>query len=344
MHTTQLGRSGLRVSRLCLGTMTFGEQNSEAESHRLLDLARDRGIDFVDVAEMYPVPARAETQGLSETYVGSWLARQPRDRVIVATKVAGPGRGLAWLRSPLTCDGGQIAQALEASLRRLRTDYIDLYQIHWPARSVPMFGASQYEPADETGRPGIHEQLEALGRLVAAGKIRYVGVSNETPWGVSEFVRQAELHGLPRIATIQNAFSLVNRTFENGLAETCHREDVSLLGYSALAFGHLSGKYLDDPQADGRVRRFPAFGQRYTKEYLAPAVAAHVALAREHGLKPAQMALAWAASRWYMGSLILGATTAAQLEEDIEGAQLNLSAEVLAGIEAIHRRWPNPAP
>ncbi|MEH6460995.1 NADP(H)-dependent aldo-keto reductase [Chitinimonas sp. JJ19] len=344
MRYQPLGSSQLQVSALCLGTMTFGEQNTEAEAHAQLDLAYERGINFIDVAEMYPVPARAETQGLSERYLGTWLARQARDKLIIATKVAGPGRGLQWLRSPLRCDGPQIQQAVEASLARLRTDYIDLYQLHWPARSVPLFGASQYEPADERHHPSLHEQLAALGRLVEQGKVRYVGLSNETPWGVCQFIKLAEQHGLPRVASVQNAFSLVNRSFEQGLAEVCHREHVGLLAYSALAFGHLSGKYLDDPQAAGRITRFPAFGQRYGKEQLPPAVAAYVALAREHGLKPAQMALAWAQHRWYVSSTIIGATQLGQLAENLDSTELVLPQAVLDGIEAIHRRYPNPAP
>ncbi|GAB3264208.1 aldo/keto reductase [Chitinimonas naiadis] len=344
MQYRQLGRTDLHVSTLCLGTMTFGEQNSEAEAHAQLDLAMAEGINFIDAAEMYPVPARPETQGSTERFVGSWLVKQPRDRIILATKVTGPGRGMQWIRQPMLCDGAQITTAVEGSLQRLQTDYIDLYQIHWPARAVPMFGGTQYDPANETDSVGIHEQLESLGKLVQAGKLRYIGLSNETPWGVSEFLKLAEQHGLPRVASIQNAFSLVNRTFENGLAETCHREQVSLLAYSALAFGHLSGKYLQDPQAEGRLTRFPAFGQRYTKENLPPAVAAYIALAREHGLKPAQMALAWTQSRWYAGSTIIGASRLDQLEENIASAALVLSPAVLEGIEAIHRRYPNPAP
>jgi len=344
MQYRKLGRTDLKVSALCLGTMTFGEQNSEAEAHAQLDLALAEGINFIDAAEMYPVPARAETQGSTERYVGSWLTRQARDRIVLATKVTGPGRGMPWIRQPMRCDGAQIAEALEGSLQRLRTDYVDLYQIHWPARGVPMFGGTQYDPATETIHASIHEQLEALGKLVVAGKVRYVGLSNETPWGVSEFLQLAAQHNLPRVVSLQNAFSLVNRSYEQGLAESCHREGISLLAYSPLAFGHLSGKYLTDPQADGRLTRFPAFGQRYGKENLPAAVAAYVGLAQAHGLNPAQMALAWAQQRWYMGSVIIGATKLEQLQQNIASCRLTLSTEVLEGIEAIHRRYPNPAP
>ncbi|MBV8658419.1 MAG: aldo/keto reductase [Burkholderiales bacterium] len=344
MQAVQLGQSDLYVPPLCLGTMTFGEQNTEAEAHAQLDRALALGLNFIDAAEMYPVPARRETQGLTERYIGTWLKRQPRDRIVLATKVAGPHRGLDWIRSPLTLDADQIALAIDTSLQRLQTDYIDLYQIHWPARPVPLFGGGLPNPSTDAHSPSIQAQLEALARAVKAGKVRHIGVSNETPWGVAEFVRVAEQYGLPRIATIQNAASLVNRTFEMGLAEACHHSRVSLLAYSPLAFGHLSGKYIDNPGAEGRINRFAAFGQRYGKPNLRPAVTAYVELAREHGLKPAQMAIAWLRSRWWVGSTIIGATTLAQLEEDIASSQLVLPQAVLEAIDAIHLRYPNPAP
>jgi aryl-alcohol dehydrogenase-like predicted oxidoreductase len=344
MEFITLGRSDLRVSRLCLGTMTFGEQNSESDAHAQLDYAVERGINFIDAAEMYPVPAKAETQGRTEQYVGSWLRRQQREQLIVATKIAGPSRGLQWIRNPLALDASQIGQAIDGSLQRLQTDYVDLYQIHWPARNVPMFGGTQYDPVQEGEPTDIRHQLDALAAAVAAGKVRHIGLSNETPWGVSQFTRLAEQHGLPRVVSIQNAASLVNRTFENGLAETCHREQVSLLAYSALAFGYLSGKYLANPQAEGRITRFPAFGQRYSKPNLQPAVAAYIDLARTHGLNPSQMALAWTNSRWWVASTIVGATNLTQLRDNIDAASLTLSQAVLDGIEAIHLRYPNPAP
>lgn len=344
MRYTKLGHSDVLVSAVCLGTMTFGEQNSEADAHNQLDCALAHGINFIDTAEMYPVPVRAETYGTTERYVGSWLKHQARDRLVIATKAAGPGRGLEWVRNPLTCDAAQIVEAAEASLKRLQTDYIDLYQLHWPARTVPKFGTTLYEPMADEGMPSIHEQLTGLAKLVDAGKVRYVGLSNETPWGVTEFVRLAAHYGLPRVQTLQNACSLVNRTFENGLAEVCHREQVGLLAYSVLGFGHLTGKYLDNPAAEGRVTRFPGFAQRYTKPNLLPAVQAYVDLARQHGLSPAHMAQAWVMNRWYVASTIVGATTRAQLEENIASLDVVLSEEVLARIEAIHLLWPNPAP
>lgn len=256
METIRLGRSDLQVSRICLGTMTFGEQNTEGQGHSQLDYAFSRGINFIDAAEMYPVKPRAETYGETERIVGKWLKRQPRDRVVLATKVAGPAR-MPWIRNGGDLTPDSIREAVEGSLARLQTDYIDLYQIHWPARNAPIFGQKRFDPTRERECASIQAQLEAMGELVRAGKIRYVGVSNETPWGVAEFVKQAEQHGLPRIATIQNPYNLLNRSFEDGLDEACFRTDVSLLVYSPLAFGQLTGKYLagPPPRAAGLQRR-----------------------------------------------------------------------------------------
>ena len=345
MDVRSLGRTELSVSSICLGTMTFGEQNSEAEAHALLDYAFAHGVTFLDAAEMYPVPARAETSGRTEEYVGSWLRGRRRDAVVVATKVAGPSRGWQWIRGgPKAVDRENIRAALHASLRRLGTDYVDLYQIHWPARAVPIFGQYQFTPADEAQATPIHEQLEALAELVREGKIRYIGVSNEHPWGVMEFLRLAEAHQLPRLVSIQNPYNLLNRTLDFSLAEILHREQVSLLAYSPLAFGHLSAKYLEDPSAQGRVRLFPSFGQRYTKPNVAGAVREYAALAREAGLTPAQLALAWVYRRWSVTSTIIGATTLAQLRENLETWTVSLDADLLSRVEAIHLRYPNPAP
>lgn len=342
-HT--LGSSELRVSRVCLGTMTFGQQNSEAEAHAQLDCARSHGINFIDTAEMYPVPPRAETCSRTETFIGRWLKTQPRDQVVLATKVAGPSRGMRWIRGgPQGLDRANIRAALEGSLTRLQTDYIDLYQLHWPERNVPIFGQYRFEPSHERDCTPILTQLETLDELVQEGKIRYVGLSNETPWGVCQFLRLAEERGLPRVISIQNAYSLLNRVYESGLAEIGYREQVGLLAYSPLAFGHLSGKYLDDPQAPGRISAFPAFGQRYTKENVRPAVAAYGDLASRHGLAPAAMALAFVASREFVASTIIGATTLEQLRDNIAACATVLSSEVLAGIEALHLRYTNPAP
>lgn len=344
MNYLTLPRTELQVSRLCLGTMTFGQQNSETEAHAQLDWALAAGINFIDTAEMYPVPAKAETQGATETIVGNWLKNQQRDRIILASKVAGPNRGLEWIRGGPQLTRPQIIEACHASLKRLNTDYLDLYQIHWPARSVPMFGETYYEPTKEkSDAPALEVQLAALGELVTAGKVRYVGVSNETPWGVSECMRLAREMAVPRIATIQNVFNLINRTFEMGLTETCHREQVSLLAYSPLAFGLLSGKYLSDTQAQGRMTLFPQFGVRYRKPEVHNAVAAYTELARNHGFTPAQLALAWVARRWYVASTIIGATTMEQLKENLSCLDKPITPDLEAAVEAIHRKSPSPA-
>ena len=340
-----LGESGPSVSAICLGTMTFGQQNTEAEAHAQLDLAVERGINFIDCAEIYPVPTRAETSGATERYIGTWLARQQREKLVIATKVAGPARSLPWIRGgPATLDRANIREAVEGSLRRLRTDYIDLYQLHWPERNQPMFGQWQFDPTKERDCVPIRAQLEALAELVEEGKVRHVGLSNEHPWGVMEFVRLSRELGLPRVVSIQNAYSLVNRSYESGLAEIGHREHISLLAYSPLAFGHLSGKYLADPAAKGRITLFEHFGQRYSKPNLVPAVQAYAELAREHGLTPVQLALAFVYSRWFVGSTIIGATTIAQLEQNLAAWNVLLDAPLQEAIDTLHLRYTNPAP
>ena len=344
LELRQLGESDLHVSALSLGTMTFGEQNSEAEAHAQLDYAVSRGVNFIDAAEMYPVPPRAETQGRTESYIGSWLKHQRRDKLIVATKIAGPSRGFAWIRNTPRINREHLNAAIDASLKRLQTDYVDLYQLHWPDRYVPMFGTTSYDVTQEHDTVPITEQLQALADLVKAGKIRHIGLSNETPWGVSEFVRCAEQLGLPRIATVQNAYHLMNRSFETGLAEVCHHLHVGLLAYSPLGFGWLTGKYLTDPNARGRITLFPGFGQRYAKPNVPAASKEYVRIAREAGLSPATMALAYARTRWFTGSVILGATNLDQLKENLDSAEVVLTAEVLEKIEMMHKLFPNPAP
>jgi aryl-alcohol dehydrogenase-like predicted oxidoreductase len=344
-QTSQLGRSNFIVPEVCLGTMTFGEQTSEADAHAQLDFALAAGINFIDTAEMYAVPPRAETCGASEAIIGRWLKHQQRDKVLIATKVAGPSRNLNWIRSgPPTMDRANIRAALDGSLQRLQTDYIDLYQLHWPERNQPMFGQWQFDPKNERECTPIREQLEALGELVREGKILHIGVSNEHPWGIMEFTRLADELGLPRIVSTQNAYSLLNRNFETGLAEVCHRQQVGLLVYSALAFGHLTGKYLTNPNAPGRLTQWPAFGQRYTKPNVVPAVQAYVELAQKHGLTPTQLALGFTRSRWFVASTIIGASSLAQLKETLPATQTALSPEILAEIDAIHLRYTNPAP
>jgi aryl-alcohol dehydrogenase-like predicted oxidoreductase len=345
MKLNRLAESDLNVSEVCLGTMTFGEQNTEKEAHEQLDYAISRGINFIDAAEMYPVPPRAETQGLTETFVGTWLRRQQRDRLVIATKITAPGRGFAWVRGgPKAIDKPSVKEALEGSLRRLQTDYVDLYQIHWPDRYVPAFGGLFYDPKAERPATGIAEQLEALADQVKAGRIRYVGLSNETPWGVLEFLRVARDRGLPIVVSIQNAYNLLNRTFESGLSEVTRHANVPLLAYSPLGFGHLTGKYLAGakPQA-ARLTRFPPFGQRYDKPNVGPAVEAYAGLAARSGLSPATMAIAFVRSRWFVASTIIGATGLTQLKENIDAAAAELPDSILAEIDAIHLKYPNPA-
>jgi len=344
MEYRVIGSSDLKVSALCLGTMTFGEQNTEAEAHEQLNYAVSRGVNFIDTAEMYPVAPRAETVHRTESYIGSWLKHQQRDKLVVATKIAGPARGFGWIRNGPRITREHINAAIDASLQRLQTDYVDLYQIHWPDRYVPMFGATSYDASQDRDSTPIAEQLQALSELVKAGKVRHIGLSNETPWGVMEFLRCAEQLGLPKVVSIQNAYHLMNRTFEAGLAEVCHHGDVGLLAYSPLAFGWLTGKYLADPQAHGRITLFPGFGQRYNKPNVPAATAEYVRIAQEAGLSPATLALAFARTRRFTSSVILGATSLAQLKEDLDSAQVSLSDDVLAAIDSVHQHFPNPAP
>jgi len=345
MRTIRLGNSELSVSHICLGTMTFGQQNSEAEAHAQLDYAVGQGINFIDTAEMYAVPPRAQTTGLTERYVGSWLKKQPRDRIVLATKAAGPGRPLNWIREGnLNFTRDNLQKALDGSLSRLQTDYVDLYQLHWPDRNVPMFGGYHFDPQDERQTVSLVETIEALADFIKQGKIRHWGFSNETPWGLMTALRIADEQDLPRPVSVQNAYNLLNRTWENGLSEIGYRENVSLLAYSPLAFGLLSGKYLQDPKASGRVTLFSGFGGRYDKPNVAQAVAAYVQLANDHGLSPTALALGFTYGRWCVGSTIIGATTMAQLKEDLAADEVELSAEVLAEIEKIHLRFTNPAP
>jgi len=342
----QLGESDLRVSPICLGTMTFGEQVGESDAHAILNHALARGVNFLDTAEMYAVPARQETYGATETIIGNWFAKNPgaRRQVVLATKVAGPSRGMPWVREGKGMTSQDIVNSCEGSLRRLQTDVIDLYQIHWPERHVPAFGGIYYDPAKERALTPIREQLETLAGLVKAGKVRYIGLSNETPYGVHEFVRLAEAHGLPRVTTVQNPYCLINRSHENGLDETCHRLNVSLLAYSPLGFGLLTGKYdasgLMGPQAPqaGRMTAYESMRQqRWGRPEALAAARRYNALARTHGMTPTQMALAFCYSKWQVASTIIGVTSMAQLNEDVDSWGTTLSSEVMQAIDAI--RW-----
>lgn len=346
MDYSTLGTTGVKVSKICLGTMTFGEQNSEADAHSQLDYALERGINFIDTAEMYPVMPRAETQGSTERHIGTWLKKSgKRADVVLATKVAGPNPNMHWVRGGRNnLDAANIRAAVDTSLQRLQTDYIDLYQLHWPSRNVPIFGASVFDPANERECVAVEDTLAVLGQLQQEGKIRHIGVSNESSWGVSEFIKQAEMKGLPRIATIQNLYNLTARHYETSLLnETCYREQVSLLAYSPLAFGQLSAKYLDNPKAHGRLTIFPpSWSPRYLRPAVLAAVARYAALARANGMTPAQMALAWCYTRWFVASTIIGATTLAQLKENIDALGTVLAPELVAQIDAIHASLPNP--
>ena len=349
MQYRPLGRTNINVSLITLGTMTWGEQNTEAEAHAQLDYATERGINLIDVAEMYPVPPKAETQGLSERYLGTWLKKSgKRDQLLIATKATGPARKP---HNPRHVRGGinnfdrkGLTEALNGSLERLQLDHVDLYQLHWPDRSVNSFGQLNYaHVADEDTVP-IDETLSILSEFVKAGKIRHIGLSNETSWGVAQFLRAAEKFDLERIVTIQNPYNLLNRNFEINLAEFAHREQVGLLAYSPLAFGVLSGKYENGARpAGGRLTLFERFA-RYTNPQAESAAKAYVALARKHGIDPAQLALAYVNSRPFVTSNIIGATTLEQLRSNIDSLSVQLSPEIIEQIDAIHKTQPNPAP
>jgi len=346
MNYRQLGRTDIQVSQLCLGTMTWGEQNSEVEAHEQLDFAIDEGINFIDAAELYPVPPKPETQGRTEDYLGTWLAkRHDRDKLIIASKVCASADWIPYLRNGnVSLNKKNIETALNDSLKRLQTDYIDLYHLHWPERDTNYFGKLGYYHAPEKDGVPIEETLDALGEIVESGKIRHIGISNETAWGIAEYLRLAEQKNLPRIVTIQNPYNLLNRTFEIGAAEFSHRENVGLLAYSPLGFGVLTGKYLNNEKPTGaRLTLFDRF-TRYTNDEGIKSTEAYIKLARAHGLDPAQMALAFVSSRPFLTSNIIGATSMEQLKTNIESINIQLSKDLLREIEDIHTRQPNPCP
>ncbi len=352
MKKIQLGQSDLHVTPVCLGTMTFGEQVDEPTSHAILSRSLERGVDFIDTAEMYSVPTRKETYSVTETIIGNWFAANPgaREKLVLATKVAGPSRGMPWVREGAGMTAADIEASCNASLKRLKTDVIDLYQIHWPERHVPLFGNMYYDPAKESSKTPILEQLEALGKLVKAGKVRAIGLSNETPYGVHEFVRLAEQHGLPRVATVQNVYSLIARGHENALDETMHRLNVSLLAYSPLAFGLLTGKYdqsgIEGPDAPkgARISSYESVRkQRWGRPDSLRAARRYNQLARDNGLTPTQLALAFCYTKWQVASTIIGVTSVAQLDEDLNAHGTTLSPEVLAEIDKIRWEIRDPA-
>ncbi len=351
LQTTRLGRSDLDVSRICLGSMTFGEQVNQADAFAILDRALERGVNFIDTAEMYSVPPRAETFGATETILGHWFAQRPgvRARVVLASKVAGPSRGMPWVRGGAAdLSPADIVQACDDSLRRLQTDVIDLYQIHWPNRNAPAFGSIYFEPSKDAVFTSIYDQLEAFAKLVTAGKVRAIGLSNETPWGLSEFVRLADAHDLPRVASVQNPYCLINRVVDAGLDEALHRSGVALLAYSPLGFGLLTGKYdergFEDAGNRGRMARFERMQQqRWGRPESLAAAKRYNALARDHGLTPTRMALAFCYSNWRVASTIIGVTGLEQLDECLDAWGTTLSAELLAAIDQIRWALRDPA-
>ena len=345
MKYRTLGRTTISVSELCLGTMTWGEQNTQDEAFAQIDRAAEHGINFMDAAEMYPVPPRPETYGQTERIIGNYFKKRGnRDQWILTSKVAGPGNNISHIRDGnLKHNRQHIVAALEGSLERLQTDYIDLYQLHWPDRETNFFGKLGYVHNDKTFTP-LEETLEVLNEQVQAGKIRHIGLSNETPWGTMRFLQLAEERGWPRAVTIQNPYNLLNRSFEVGLAEIAIREQCGLLAYSPLAFGMLTGKYANGARPEhARLTLFSRF-TRYNNPETMRATEQYVQLAKQHGLDPAQMALAYVTSRPFVTSNIIGATSLEQLQSNLDSINLTLSEEVVAGIEAIHKIQPNPAP
>lgn len=349
MQFKALGNSGMVVPEICLGTMTFGEQNNQQEAFSQLDYALERGVYFWDTAEMYPVPPKAETQGATEQIIGNYLKqRGGRDKVFIASKIAGPGYGGSAIRNGQTrYHRADIQAALEGNLQRLQTDYIDLYQLHWPERPSNIFGRLGYgnqEASQGIDLTPLEETLTVLSDEVKAGRIRYIGLSNETPWGTMKFLHLAEKLGLEKVVSVQNPYSLLNRSYEIGMSEIAQYEGVGLLAYSPLAFGYLTGKYRHGARpANGRITRFSRFS-RYSNEQSLWATEQYAQLAEQHGLSLTQLALAFIKQQFFVTSTIIGATNLDQLKENIDAFEVNLSDEILAGIDAIHQQQPNPAP
>jgi len=346
MQYRKIPNTDLDVSLIGLGTMTWGEQNSQADAFEQMDYALEQGVTLFDTAEMYPVPPSAETYSRTESIIGHWLRdRGSRDEIILATKVAGPSVHAKHIREGKSrLNRKNVEAALDASLKRLRTDFVDLYQLHWPDRSVPLFGTRDYSPPKQDVSVPIEETLEALETIRATGKVRYFGLSNETPWGAMRFLQLANERDWPRVATIQNAYNLLNRTFDSGLSEICHQEDLRLLAYSPLAFGALSGKYLGGARPEGaRITRWERFS-RYQGPNAEAAIGEYVKIAGQAGLDPAQMALAFVNGRPSVVSNLIGATTMAQLRDNIASVDLHLPGEIRRQIDRVHSRYPNPCP
>lgn len=345
MNYNFLPNTDTRVSEITLGTMTFGQQNSETDGHSQIDFALDQGINFIDTAEMYPVAAREKTYGSTENIIGSWLKKSGRrEDVVLATKIAGPNRGMSYIREDLSFNDATIRTSVEKSLQRLQTDYIDLYQFHWPERKINFFGQRGFKIQEDVWEDNIQSVLETIQSLIKEGKIKHFGLSNETPWGLLRFLEESKKHNLPKIVTVQNPYSLLNRTFESALVEVCHRENVGLLAYSPLAFGVLSGKYLTgEPHPNARLNLFPNF-TRYNSENTRKASAKYNEIAQKYNLTLAQMALAFVRQQGFVSSTIIGATNLEQLAENINSIQVTLSEEILAEIQKVQDLIPDPAP
>ena len=342
MEYRKLGNTDIDVSVICLGTMSYGEQNTEKEAHEQLDYSLDRGVNFIDTAEMYAIPPKKETYGKTEELIGTWIKKRgERSKYIIATKVAGPG--MEYVRGGSRLSSEHIVKAVESSLKRLQTDYIDLYQVHWPERKSNYFGRLGYEYSEDTGI-AIEETYKAMDKLVKDGKVRYLGISNETPWGVNEYLRLEKEHGYNKVMSIQNPYSLLNRIYEVGLAEITHRENVGLLAYSPLGFGMLTGKYAEGTPSDSRLGLYGDWFTRYSNKPSIDAVRKYINLAREFSITPTQLALAFVNSRPFLTSNIIGATKMSQLEENIDSIEVSLNTEILEAIEEIHVSNPNPAP
>tara|TARA_Y100000591_G_scaffold188979_1_gene163414 strand:- start:2789 stop:3817 length:1029 start_codon:yes stop_codon:yes gene_type:complete len=342
MKYRRLANTNLDVSLICLGTMTYGEQNTEEEAHQQLDYSIANGINFIDTAEMYAIPPKEETQGSTESIIGTWLAkRKDRNKIYVATKVAGPG--MDYLRGGSRLSKKHIVQAVDDSLKRLQTDYIDLYQVHWPERKSNYFGRLGYEYSDEMG-VRIEETLEAMSDLVRSGRVRYIGISNETPWGTNKYLNLAKENNLERIVSIQNPYSLLNRIYEVGLAEISQHENIGLLAYSPLGFGQLTGKYMNKTEDKSRLGLFGDWFTRYSNDECLSAVRKYSVIAEKYNLSLTHMALAFVNSQPFVASNIIGATTMEQLKENIESVNLDLSQDIIDEINQVHASQPNPAP
>ncbi len=343
MKYSKLGTTDIEVSKICLGTMTFGQQNTEAEGHEQMNYAFENGVNFFDTAEMYAIPGRKETQGKTEEIIGTWLKeRTNRDKIILATKVTGPS-GMTWIRNPLDFKKESIHAAINGSLKRLQTDYVDLYQLHWPERPVNCFGVRNI-PDNSAWQENFHEVLETLGELVKSGKVRHVGLSNETPWGTMRYLQLAKTYSLPRMMSVQNSYNILHRSYEVGMSEVSIRENIGLLAYSPLGFGVLTGKYhQENIPADARIELFPNYN-RYKNPRAMEATAKYMDIAKKHNLSVTELALAFVNTRPFLTSNIIGATKMSQLKENINSINIELSKEIIKEIEAVHSLIPNPAP